>query len=772
VSQTKNIKKNLGKTFCPLKKETTIMPKVATEYYSHHEWNVREEGFDITRNQVSESIFSLGNEYMGVRGYAEEGISAPTLQGSYFNGIYEYAKEKEGFHYKGIVDRTHFMVNSVNWLKAKIVVGGEILDTAKCKISNYVRELDFRNGLLTREFILETNKGKVKLKFSRFISMNKCERGYSKIELESIDFDGDVEMELSLDFNVLHWGKDCYWQKGVTEKKDGAVAIECLTLSGAQRVASAMKIVSPHKGKVFESAQEIGEKFVFKMKKGEKTDFVRYVTNIAEKKTSRSLIMPTALSAVIEQAKEGFEVALECNKTFYDKVWCESDIEIKGDIKNQQGIRYCIFQLVQTYHGLDPHNNIGAKGLTGEAYSGHAFWDTETYCLPFYLLGNLEAAKNLLLFRYNTLDQARQRAKQLDCVGACYPIATLNGFEACTLWQHASLQFQPSTGVAYGVFHYMNISNDTDFLFDYGVEMLVEVSRFLFSRGDFNADRSKFGFYAVMGPDEFQMMVNHNAYTNYMAKRTFDYTLEVLAELEKKDSKRLKTVLDKVKFDPKEKENYLEASKKTYIPENKKTKVIEQHEGFFDLPHIDIQKIPPTDFPLYYNWSYDRIYRNDMIKQPDVLMFMLLYPDDFNIDVLRANYEYYEPRTIHESSLSPSVHSIFAAELGKLKEAEKFFSFATRMDLDDYNRNTNEGLHTTSIAAAWLNIVYGFGGLRTDGKMLKLNPVLPPSWSGYSFKFNYHGTVAKVTVDKSGAKIEKISGNGFEFLLAGKKTKI
>lgn len=177
-----------------------------------------------------------------------------------------------------------------------------------------------------------------------------------------------------------------------------------------------------------------------------------------------------------------------------------------------------------------PSDNIGAKGLTGEAYSGHAFWDSETYCLPFYLFNEPEAARNLLLFRYHTLKQAKARAKDLDCEGACYPIATLNGEEGCNLWQHASTQFQPSTGVAYGIFHYVNVTKDIDFIFDYGMEMLLEITKFLLTRGQWNSRHTHFGFYGVMGPDEFQLMVNHNTYTNYMAKATFDYTLSLLNE--------------------------------------------------------------------------------------------------------------------------------------------------------------------------------------------------------------------------------------------------
>lgn len=452
-------------------------------------------------------------------------------------------------------------------------------------------------------------------------------------------------------------------------------------------------------------------------------------------------------------------------------MWDEYDIEIIGDEKNQQGIRFCLFQLQQTYNGVDASNNIGAKGLTGEAYSGHAFWDTETYCLPFFIFNNKEAARNLLLYRYNTLDMARKRALELDCKGACFPIATLNGYEACDLWQHASLQLQPSTAVSYGIWHYVKNTLDKEFLYHYGLEMLLEISRFLLSRGDWNSDRTKFGFYGVMGPDEFQMMVNHNAYTNYMAKRTFAYTIEVYQELKKVNQKLLDKITEKINFSEKELTLFIEAKDAMYIPYDPNTLLFEQHEGYFDLPHIDIDKIPIEEFPLYSHWSYDRIYRNDMIKQPDVLMFMFLYNQSFTKEQKFANYEFYEPRCIHESSLSPSIHSVFAAELDKIDEAVDFFSFATRMDIDDYNRNTNEGLHMTSIAASWINIVYGFGGFRSDGEDLILNPIIPPMWEQFSFKFKYLDNLIKVIVNKKHVVINCI-GSGVDLVIYGKKYQI
>jgi len=291
----------------------------------------------------------------------------------------------------------------------------------------------------------------------------------------------------------------------------------------------------------------------------------------------------------------------------------------------------------------------------------------------------------------------------------------------------------------------------------------------LASRGDWSGDGSRYGFYGVMGPDEFQMMVNHNCYTNYMGKKTLEYTLDVLKRCSEMAPEIYDDTIRERGLTEKETEKFRMIAENMYIPYQEETGIFEQHEGYFNLPHIDIDQISMEEFPLYHHWTYDRIYRNNMLKQPDVLMMMLLYNKDFTKEQLESNYDYYEPKCIHESSLSPSVHSILASQLKKEEEAYKFFGFATRMDLDNYNRNTGEGLHTTSIAAAWMNIVYGFGGMRSDGKELSFAPYLPKQWEGYSFRVHWKGDILFVAIDKDQMKISSKKGSGIKVLIYEKE---
>ena len=720
---------------------------------------IKETGYHKERHQVSESIFSLSNEYMGVRGFFDEGISIPHLVGTYFNGIIENSLEDIPTAYKGVVKRSHFTINSVNFFKCHIKVGNEVLDLNKSSFTDFERVLDMRTGLLTRSFIWKIKDKHIKVTFSRILDMVNCEVAMQKITFES-NKDVNVDLVLCLDGSILHWGNHCYWE--LESFVEHGIMMRTPTTHQSLAVKTS---INQKVDRVIYKERELEEYITLKLKANEKVEVIRKIAAVVNKEDDLHFAMLEGRSSRIIRDLENvsFDALIAANRAYFEKVWEKCDIEIDGNDVDQQGIRYCLFQLEQNYHGYSEDNNIGAKGLTGEAYSGHAFWDSETYCLPYYLFSDQKAAMNLLMFRYHTLEEAKLRAIDLDCEGACYPIATRNGKEACSLWQHASCQIQPTTAVGYAIFHYMNLYQDDEFMQKYGLEMVLEICKFLLSRGQYSGDNSYFGYYGVMGPDEFQLMVNHNTYTNFMAKKMFNYLFELL------DSGKYETedLLNKCGYTDELLKKMHEANDKMLILYDEKTLLYEQHDGYYKLPHIDIHSIPVTDFPLYSHWSYDRIYRNDIIKQPDVLMFMFLYPSDFSFKVKKANYEFYEPRCIHESSLSPSVHSIIASELGKDEEALNFFSFATRLDLDDYNRNTCEGLHMTSIAAAWMNIVYGFLGLKSDRSVISIAPKLPSRWNRYAVNLCYRNRKIKVSITNKEVRFS-LDGEPIEIMVYGK----
>ncbi len=745
------------------------MAKLPTKYLQTDPWAVIEKDFHPGEGRVSESIFSVGNEYMGVRGYFDEGYSGDQLIGSYVNGVWSEIDIQHAVMYKGLATQWTFMVNAVDWLYTRISLDGETLDLAQSAFDQFTRTLDMKNGVYTREFVWTTGTGKkLKLIFSRFTSMITPNLGCQQILFEALNFNGQVEVTTGLDFSTIHESihNRNYWEIARDDTGGSWLSILGRTERSHIGLFSSFKLEGDFTD--VESAYCHEKKMLrtisVSVKKNTPIRISKRVINYTDKKMNGNMEQVWNDGRTITESLSHltYEHALEQHKNHWHQVWEDLDIEIEGDLENQQGIRYCLFQLYQTNHGQDPSNNVGAKGLTGEVYSGHTFWDTEAYCLPFYLFTNPDAAKNLLLYRYKTLPQAKEWSIEQNCEGACYPMETIDGRESCPVWWHGNLEIHVPGAVGYGVWHYHKITGDDEFLFNEGIEMLSEICRFYASRGNWREDG--FGFYGVMGPDEFHTFVNNNYYTNLLAQKLFRFTLETLDQMIKQPRKPFMP-------NPEEMAQWKKMADTMILPKNKETGVYEQHEGYFLLPHIDIHSIPVEDFPLYHSWTLPRIYRYDMIKQPDVLLSLFFFSHDYSMEEKKANYEYYEPRCIHESSLSPSVHSILAAELGKKEEADKFFDYATRLDLDNYNRNTREGLHTTSIAAAWLNIVYGFAGMRSDGDFLSFKPTIPEKWNSYSFSIVYREIKILVKVDQEKATF-KTAGGSVKVLINNKKVKL
>lgn len=755
------------------------MAKVPQRYLDVDPWIVRETGFHPERELVSESIFSLGNEFMGVRGYFEEGYSGATILGSFFNGIFEDKPIVQPVAFKGMSKRSHFLLNSVDWLYTRIRVGREKLDLATSKFTDFERSLDLRTGVLVRSFVWQVDARRhLRVRFERFTSMDNAHLGAQRIVLEALDFAGPVEVRMGLDFSPTQYIHDKVHMWPTIAKRAAGKSLGILgqTRITRHRVLAALQLRTPADAVVHPIDLPLltGRRMTLRLKRGQPATFDRLVSTITEKdpKVPDSRLWKRLFDETRKAGKLSYETALAKHSAYWEHQWSRLDVTIDGDPENQQGVRFGIFNLHQTYHGVDPELNVSAKGLTGEFYEGHTWWDTETYCLPFYLFNNPAAARNLLGYRFRRLPQACERARQKDCEGARYPMDSIDGTESCRAWQHGDLEIHVSAAVAFGVWHYVNVTQDKDFLHTEGIEMLLQISRYYASRGQWSPLTGEFGFWCVMGADEFHMMVHNNTYTNVMAKKGFEYTLRVLAEMKRQAPERLAKVIKRVGLRDEEPGNWRRMAAKMRVSRDAKTGVYEQHDGFFDMPHIDVDSIPPTDFPLYHNWAYFRIFRWDMIKQPDVLLLHFLYSGDYGLEDKRVNFEYYEPRCSHESSLSPGIHSILAAELGKHDMAYQYWGHAARLDLDDYNRNTYEGLHTTSMAAAWMNVVYGFGGMRTDGPLLAFAPTIPKPWKAFSFRVLHGGATLEVQVNKREAHFRVTEGKAFSITVYGAKCRV
>jgi maltose phosphorylase len=775
------------------------MPKTPIKYFRGDPWTIVEEGFDPACQRVSESVFSVANEFMGVRGYFEEGYSGDHLLGSYFNHLYEMMDIRHDQVFKGFITQGAAMLNAVDWLYTRLWVDGEQLDLAKSKYSGFTRKLDMRQGVLTREFVWETATGKqLKVTLVRFTDMQSTHLGCQRIVVKPLNFSGEVQFRCGLDFNT-HYEIGAGWdqtEKGGAQqsgqiinfwkctRKDPVAdgwAIQAQTARSGHQLFSCFRLLSNQAltPTLVQDEKFIGVDFVLAVSQCVAGIVDKVVVNDWQKTPDVDSVWTRGLELTRQYASFTFDSALAEHVAFWKKVWDVMDIEIDGDPEVLQGLRFSCFQTYQSYHGENADLNALCKGLTGEVYSGWVFWDSEIYSHRLMMFINPSAAKNLLLYRYHRLPQALERARQLDCEGARFPFATITGTEDSGTWQHVDLEIHADMAVAYAIWHQDKICPDKPFLYHEGIEMLLQICRFLASAGGWSPVNGDFGFYGVMGPDEFHMMVNHNCYTNVMGKKTFEFTLSVLAEMQREAPEQYQQALVKTDLQPQEPEQWKKMAAKMRILKDERTGVYEQHAGYFDLPHVDLQHFPAEQIPIYKNWAYIKIFRHNMVKQPDVLNLMYFFSEDYTPQEKRANYEFYEARTIHESSLSPSLHAILAAELGKSDEAYTFFSYGARMDLDNYNRNTDQGLHVTSAAGVWASMIFGFGGMRTDGDVLGFRPTLPAQWRSYRFRVHYMGALIEVRVSREMAEFQVISGSpvtvriyGMDYALNSASTKV
>lgn len=766
--------------------------KTPDRYLKVDPWQVIEEGFDPARGRLSESMFSLANEFMGVRGYFEEGYSGDRLQGSYFNNLYETMHVDHPQLFKGIVSRVCFGVNSVDWLYTRISVDGEMLDLAKGKVHDFVRRLDMRAGTMTREFVWTTARGKqLKIVFLRFLSMARPQCGYQRILFTPLNFSGGIKVRAGLDYSIRHeiaggWnqnestgagslatGKN-FWTCKRVEHRAGRLAMLGRTLNSGHLLFSGFELDSnlPIRPKLVKEEKTASLEFSLPVKKGREARLDKRVGLHWALTEDAAGVWKAGMKAADAASAQSLDAALAGQQAFWSRAWENIDIRIDGDAESQQGVRFSIFNLHQTYHGYDPALNIPCKGLTAEVYYGEIFWDTETYCLPYYMFNNPKAARNLLLYRHKYLPQACERAKELGLEGARYPMCTLDGTESCATWQHGDFEIHVSVAVSYAIWHYVRVCGDKKLLYKEGIEMLLQICRFYASHGEYSPRNGDFCLYGVMGPDEYHMNVNNNCYTNVMVKKTFEYTLAVIEEMRKADPKALARVSRKVGLRKDEAAEWRRMARKMRIPYDPKRDLFEQHDGYFDLPEVDVKNFPQSQIPVYKHWPYLKIFRYNMIKQPDVLLLPLFFSGDYALKTKRINYDYYEARTIHESSLSPGVHSILASELGKSREAWEFFTYMVRMDLDNYNHNTEQGLHVTSMSGAWMNMVFGWGGLRTDGRLLSFIPAIPAGWTSFSFRLRHAGSIMEVTVDRKTARFRIVSGDSLRILVYGKPRRV
>ncbi|CAM4432674.1 glycoside hydrolase family 65 protein [Paenibacillus phoenicis] len=727
------------------------------QYLKVDPWSILEESFDPANHEISESIFSIGNGYMGQRANFEEQYSGPSLQGSYMAGVYYPDKTRVGWWKNGYPEYFAKVLNSTNWIGINVFVDGVALDLAECQVKDFVRELNMKEGYLYRRFTAVMKDGKeLAVEALRFVSIVRHEIGAIRYAVTPLNFNGELRFAPYLDGDVMNKDSNYEEKFWLEVEKSAGTDVSYLTVKTKKldfHVTSVMAFDVEQGGKRLELAPAFHEQEKFVSAEvavaavsGETVTLYKYVANVTSRDHGLGELVKAGKAALHSAKEAGFDALKREQAEAWAKKWEMSDIIIEGDVAAQQAIRFNIFQLNQTYSGEDDRLNIGPKGFTGEKYGGSTYWDTEAYCLPFYLsTAESDIARNLLIYRYKHLEKAKENARKLGFTkGALYPMVTMNGEECHNEWEITFEEIHRNGAIAYAIYNYVNYTGDKAYLGEYGLEVLVEISRFWEERVNFSQAKGKYVMLGVTGPNEYENNVNNNWYTNRIAAWTLEYTLEVLAELKVQDAAHYAALVEKLGLQESETKQWQHIIDNMYYPYDEERGVFLQQDGFLDKELMPVKELDPKQLPLNQNWSWDRILRSCFIKQADVLQGLYFLSDRYDLDTKKRNFDFYEPMTVHESSLSPCVHAILACELGYQEKAYEMYLRTARLDLDNYNNDTEDGCHITSMAGTWMAIVQGFGGLRVREGELVLRPFIPSHWTSFSFKVMFRGARLKV----------------------------
>ncbi len=743
------------------------------DYLIKDPWKIIEDRFHPEHNQVSESIFSIANGYMGVRGNFEEKYTGETLQGSYLAGIYYPDKTRVGWWKNGYPEYFAKVLNAVNWIGIDVSVNGNQVDLHSASISSFYRELDMQHSIYSKKLSINTDDGKLKISSDRFCSQVTKELGVIKYTLTSEDFKGKISLNSYLDAHVMNQDAnydEMFWEITEIESKSYASVSAITKKTNFHVHASMLNKLDGHEGKLVSSNGKQNERFDISLSPGQSITLYKYVSISSSFHHGDGFEMINDDRLDVVQSST-YETILEDHKQAWLSNWENNDIVIKGDVAAQQGMRFNILQLFQTYDGSDERLNIGPKGFTGEKYGGCTYWDTEAYCLPFYLsTAKPSVARSLLVYRHNHLQKAIENAEKLGFTdgAALYPMVTMNGEECHNEWEITFEEIHRNGAIAFAIYDYIRYTGDESYLAEYGLEVLLGIARFWSQRFQYSADKQAYVMLGVTGPNEYENNVHNNWYTNYIARWCIQYCKNVIIELKQHNADRCNEILSSAHFSEQEIERWNDIINKTYLPYDEKRQVFLQQDGFLDKELHSIQAIPESQVPIHQHWSWDRILRSCYIKQADVLQGLYFFEDHFDLETIKRNFEFYEPMTVHESSLSPCIHAILACRIGHYDKAYEMYLRTARLDLDDYNNDTEDGLHITSMAGTWLAIVKGFGGMQITNNGLTLAPQLPQQWESFSFRIVYQGAVLVVERNKERTSVQNISSTKCSFLLHGK----
>jgi maltose phosphorylase len=754
------------------------------DYIIHDEWKIIESGFHKEDNRITESLLSIGNGQTGQRANFEEKYTGDTLRGSYVAGVYYPDKTRVGWWKNGYPEYFAKILNATNWIGINVSVDGEELDLNTAKINLFYRDIDMKSGLLTRHFVAQLPSGKqVEVHSRRFLSIADQEIGAISYSVKALNFSGSIEFHPYVDGDVVNEDSNYdenFWIS-INQKIEASTGLVCMeTKKTGFQVCTGMtfRIKLNNQAVEFETKPVLKEKYIgadvaIAVKEGDEVCFEKYAAITSTLYHSKNKLQEAAEKTLKRAVDRGFDKLFSDQEKAWAKRWETSDIRIEGDVAAQQGIRFNIFQLNQTYLGDDERLNIGPKGFTGEKYGGVTYWDTEAYCLPFTLgTAPQMVSKNLLLYRYKHLKKAIENAEKLGFTNgaALFPMVTINGEECHNEWEITFEEIHRNGAIAYAIYNYISYTGDRDYLAPYGFEVLLALSRFWSQRINWSEEKKKFVLLGVTGPNEYENNVNNNFHTSYMAVWTLKFTIETIDYLKKEHPILFENLVKKHKFkELNETSRWKKIIAEMYFPYDYNRKIYLQQDGFLDKELIPVSQLKTADRPINQKWSWDRILRSPYIKQADTLQSIFWFEDDFDKESIERHFDFYEPLTVHESSLSSCIHAILAAAIGRKEKAYEMYLRTARLDLDDYNNDTCDGLHITSMGGTWMAFVQGFGGMRVRNGKLHFNPFIPEGWNSYSFRLNFRGNQLEFVMTISEFKLINHSQTDISLVVHNKK---
>ncbi|MFA0810236.1 glycoside hydrolase family 65 protein [Microbulbifer epialgicus] len=738
-------------------------------------WDLLERGFQPEDYCLNATLFSLGNGYIGLRGAFEEGYDPePFTDGCYLNGVYACEPISYGESAYGYARNNQRMLTMPDGKSIHIWIDGERMSLAEGKLLNYSRKLDMTTGTMERKCTWCSPQGKtIELTIKRLVSLSEKHLFIINLELTPLNFEGEVRLQSRLDGDFSQAERsddprlaspidreDIRWLENTADGSYLALPLSVIS-SGFSICSAALhhcESDSEHTIDNSWSEDRVSTEYRFNAKPNTPIRLTKYVAYFAEQHAEP--IETAQLRAYLERcAARGFEEHAVSQHEEMDRFWLESDIQVRGDDALQQGIRFNLFHLFQSL-GRDGRTNIAAKGLSGDGYDGHYFWDTEIYVLPFFLYTQPLLARRLLEYRHSILDAARTRAREMTInKGALFPWRTIGGEECSAYYPAGTAQYHINADIAYAVRHYCQVTGDTEFLRDKGAEVVIEGARMWMEIGHFNSRRNnQFCINEVTGPDEYTALVDNNFYTNLMARAHLEYAAEVFQWLQSFDPEACQTLVKNIQLDPAEPANWTRAAEAMYLPYDSSEGIHPQDDGFLNKPVWDFAETPEEKYPLLLHYHPLVIYRHQVCKQADVVLGLLLQSSEFSVEQKRRDFDFYEPLTTHDSTLSACIHSIIASEVGYPKKALSYFQQVARMDLDNHHNNTQHGIHTACMGGTWMCMVQGFAGMRLHDNELNFNPYVPEGMDGYRFRLQFRGRTLALDIDRLKTSYTLVSG--------------